>query len=199
MKKLGIFLLVLMLSFNVACSKGETAEQATANALSAIKTLDKESLSKYMDYNDLVESNEDGNVEKAEEADEQLKKIFENLDYKIVATDEKENEAVVKAEITNVDMEKVMGEVIKSAFAEAFSQAFTSSEEQQSDNESEQVINEYFSQAIEENKDSKVVNTVDIKLTKVDGQWKINMNDELQNALMGNMLRIANQLKNVFN
>ncbi len=199
MKKLGIFLLVLMLSFNVACSKGETAEQATANALSAIKTLDKESLSKYMDYNDLVESNEDGNGEKAEEADEQLKKIFENLDYKIVSTDEKENEAVVKAEITNVDMEKVMGEVIKNAFAEAFSQAFTSSEEQQSDNESEQVINEYFSQAIEENKDSKVVNTVDIKLTKVDGQWKINMNDELQNALMGNMLRIANQLKNVFN
>lgn len=195
MKKLGIFLLVFMLSFNMACSKGETAEQATTNALSAIKTLDKESLSKYMDYNDLVELDEDG---KGEEAEEQAKKIFENLDYKIVSSDEKENEAVVKAEITNVDMEKVMGEVIKNAFAEAFSQAFTSSEEQQGDEGSEQIINEYFNEAIEKNKDTKVINTVDIKLTKVDGQWKINMDDDLQNALMGNMLRIATQLKNVF-
>lgn len=195
MKKTGIFLLVLMLLLSVACNKGETAEQATINALNALKTLDKDTLSKYMDYNELVETNENGNDQ---ESEEYVKKIFENLEYKIVSSEEKENEAVVKVDITNIDMEKVMGETMKNALAQAFSQAFSSIGEQQSEEENEEMLNEQFNQAIENNKDSKVINTVDIKLSKVDSQWKISMDSELQNALMGNLLRIANQLKEVF-
>ncbi len=195
MKKAGIFLLVFMLLLNVACSKGETAEQATINALNAVKTLDKDILNKYMNYNDLVETSEDSNDQ---ESEEHVKKIFENLEYEIISSEEKENEAVVNVEITNIDMEKVMGETMKSALAEAFSQAFSSIGEQQSDEENEDMFNEYFNNAIENNKDFKAINTVDIKLTKVDGQWKINMDSDLQNALMGNLLKIANQFKEVF-
>lgn len=195
MKKTGIFLLVLVLLLIVACNKGETAEQATINAINAVKVLDKETLSKYMDYNDLIEPSEDSSEQ---ESEEHIKKIFENLDYKIVSSEEKENEAVVKAEITNIDMEKVMGEAMKNAFAEVFSQAFSNLGEQQSEEENVNMFNEHFNQAIENNKDSKVINTVDIKLNKVDGQWKINMDSDLQNALMGNLFRIANQFKDVF-
>jgi len=190
-KKIGIFLLIAVLLMVTGCSKGETAEQATVNALDAVKTLDKETLGKYMNYNELVES-DDGSES------EYINKIFENLDYKIISSEEKENEAVVKADITNIDMEKVMGEAMKNSLAEVFSQAFSSLGEQQSEAESEDMFNEHFEQAIENNKDSKVVNTVDIKLTKVDEQWKINMDSDLQNALMGNLYRVANQLKDVF-
>ncbi|WMJ78520.1 MULTISPECIES: hypothetical protein [unclassified Sedimentibacter] len=191
MKKIGIFLLIAVLLMVTGCSKGETAEQATVNALDAVKTLDKETLGKYMNYNELVES-DDGSES------EYINKIFENLDYKIISSEEKENEAVVKADITNIDMEKVMGEAMKNSLAEVFSQAFSNLGEQQSEAESEDMFNEHFEQAIENNKDSKVVNTVDIKLTKVDEQWKINMDSDLQNALMGNLYRVANQLKDIF-
>lgn len=191
MKKIGIFLLIAVLLMGTGCSKGETAEQATVNALDAVKTLDKETLGKYMNYNELVES-DDGSES------EYINKIFENLDYKIISSEEKENEAVVKADITNIDMEKVMGEAMKNSLAEVFSQAFSNLGEQQSEAESEDMFNEHFEQAIENNKDSKVVNTVDIKLTRVDEQWKINMDSDLQNALMGNLYRVANQLKDVF-
>lgn len=195
MKKTGIFLLVLMLLLSVACNKGETAEQATINALNAVRTLDKDTLSKYLNYNDLVKTNEDSNDQ---ESEEQVKKIFENLEYKIVSSEEKDTEAIVKVDITNIDMEKVMGEAMKNALAEAFSQAFSSIGEQKSEEENEDMFSEQFNQALENNKGSKVINTVDIKLTKVDGHWKINMDSDLQNALMGNLLGVANQLKEAF-
>jgi hypothetical protein len=184
----------MLLLLGVACSKEETAEQATINVLNAVKTLDEDTLSKYMNYNDLVETNEDGNDL---ESEEHVKKIFENLEYKIVSSEEKENEAIVKVDITNIDMEKVMAETMKSALSEAFSQAFSSMDEQQSEEEYDDMFNEYFNRAIVNNKDSKVINTVDIKLTEVDGKWKIDMDDDLQNALMGNLLSVVKQFEEV--
>lgn len=194
MRKIEILLLVLLISLNVACSssKLETAEQATTNVLAAIKTLDQDTINKYMNYNDLVEQSE------ADNNGFQTKKIFENLEYKIVSSDEKENEAIIEVELTNIDMEKVMGDVMKNAIAEVFSQAFTSESKQLSEEENQQKMNRFLEEAIANNKDSKVTNTVDIKLNKVDGQWKINADELFLNAVTGNMLSVANQIEDSF-
>lgn len=194
MKKIisTLLMIVLMLSLT-ACGGGESAEKATINTIEAIKTVDKETLSKYMDYNELVNINDADNEEDSqdnEDGTEYIGNIFKNMKYKITSSKENGDTAVVSVEITNVDMSNVFTLYIQEAMSLALSQAF--SEEGQTDEDMDAQMTQLLIDTIEENKATTVTNNVDINLTKVDKQWKVNVDENLQNALMGNLLTVAN-------
>ncbi len=175
----------------------ETAEQVVTNVLNAVKKLDKETLNKYLDYDELI-NNE---VEQSEQelADEQIKKMLIGLEYKIISSEENGDTATVKAEITNINMEKVIKDMFGNIFTLAMEEAFKDESLQLTDEEMEQKTYELFDEAIEKYKDEKVTNATDIKLNKVDGEWKISIDESMQNAIMGNLLKATNDIGNSFN
>lgn len=190
MKKIiaTLLMMVLMVSLT-ACGGGESAEKATINTIEAVKTYNKDALSKYLDYNDLVDVNESGSDTAEEEGADYIKNIFKNIDYKITSSKENGDTAVVSAEITNIDMSNVFSLYIQEAMSIAMSQAF--SEEAQSEEDMEEQMNQLLVNLIEENKTTTVTNNVDINLTKVDKQWKVEVDENLQNALMGNLMTVS--------
>lgn len=125
MKKIISLVLIIVLAISVtACNSGESPEQAVSNALQAVKQMDKESLSKYLDPNELIE--EDNDNEGVDSFDEeQISVIFEALEYNIISSKEDGDTAVVNVDITNIDMANVFGQLMQEAISYAFSSAFS--------------------------------------------------------------------------
>lgn len=198
--KIVALVMVLMLLLT-ACttstsSNAETAEQAVSNVLNAVKELDKETINKYLDYDKLI--NNDVDQSEQELADEQIKKMLTRLEYKIISSEENGDIATVKAEITNINMEKVIKDMFGNMFTLAMAEAFKDESMQLTDEEMEQKTYELFDEAIEKYKDEKVTNSADIKLNKIDGQWKIGIDENMQNAIMGNLLKATNDINDSF-
>ncbi len=196
MKKVLALIMVLMLLLTACNSKGETAEKATANALKAIKAFDKEAISEYLNYDELVDS--ENEEESQGLAEKQAKKILGGLEYKIISSEENKDNAIVKVEITNTNIGKVIKDMMGNLFSLAMSEAFKSDSEKMTDEQMEQKSIEFFDEALSKNKDEKITSTVDVKLNKIDGKWKIDMDSDLQNAIMGDLLKATEEMKDSF-
>ena len=193
MKKLLSLMLAVTLVFSlVACGgSGETAEQATKNALDAIKSAYSEKAKEYVDYDELLDMGEDKKLDTEEQvkSDEMAKIIFEGLEYEILGSTENGESATVTANITNKDMSSVMSNLISQAFALAFSGL--------SGDEMDAKFEELMVELIQ-TEDKKVTEEINIDLVKADGKWKINMNDAFIDALSGGMMSYANGMNDAF-
>lgn len=196
MKKILALIIVLMFLLTACNSEQQTAEKATANALNAIKAADKEAISKYLNYDELI--NNENEDESQGLAEKQAKKILGGLEYKIISSEENKDTAVVKVEITNVNIGKVIKEMMGNLFSLAMSEAFKADSEKMTDEQMEQKSIEFFDEALSKYKDEKITNTVEIKLNKVDSKWKIDMDSTLQNAIMGDLLKATEEMKDSF-
>ena len=194
MRRWILALLTFTLAFAFTGCSGESPEQAVTNAIEAIKEMDQEELSKYIEYDDLV--NTDDSTELTEQEEEQAKSIFKNLEYEIKTSDEDGDTAVVNADITNIDMGVVFSEMFMEMFSRAFEVAFSS--DPMTEEETDEMMLNLMADLMEKHKDTTVTNTVSIKLNKVDNQWKIEMDDEFQNALMGNLFSVVESMNEVF-
>lgn len=196
MKKILTLLLILLLPISLAaCSMGESAEQATNNALKAIKQMDEETLSKYLEIDELIEKDSDSS-DPSSIGEEEMLVIFESIEYKINSSEGDGDNAVVNVDITNIDMANVFGTLLQESISFAFSNAFSSSS--MTDEEMDMKMTQVFFDIIEQNKENTVTNNVDIKLHKTDKDWKINLDDTLQNALMGNLFNVLNSIDDSF-
>ncbi|QHI72924.1 DUF5105 domain-containing protein [Aminipila terrae] len=188
MKKfLIIFLCLFIVLTTVGCG-GEKPEQAVKSMLDAVKAANQEAAEKYIDYDKLTDQEEDGSF--ASKNEEIYKLILKNLNYKILSSSEDGDKATVKAEITNIDMKPIMDKMFSDAIALAFSGL--------SDEQLEQKFNKNFEKLIN-NKDNKTItNTVTITLNKKDNHWKIDVSDELANAISGNLITVQKEMKDSF-
>jgi len=197
MKKVISILLVFLLVFGFAgCGGGggETPEQAVKNVFDAVKNNDTEAASKYINYDDLLkagETSEEESTAKSEaEADEMAKSILKHFDYKIISSSEEGDTATVKAEITNIDMKLIMADFISEAFALAFSGLDEATMDAQ--------MKSKFTELIDREDNKTVTKTVDIKLTKSEDSWKIDISDETADAIFGGMISAAEDMSNSF-
>ncbi|AFS79205.1 putative lipoprotein [Gottschalkia acidurici 9a] len=184
MKKVSILLCMFFTMFIFASCSGntETPEQATTNALNAVKSLNKQEAEKYFTYSDLIKEN--SSKEDLLENEETLKLMLKNLNFKILSSDVKNDSAVVKAEITSIDMKPILGEYISQAFSTAMSNAFVQDENNSEDDEMEQIFIDLL-----KNEDNKLLTSVvDVKLTKVEGVWKLDMDESLKDAIFGGLI-----------
>ncbi|WP_019850598.1 hypothetical protein [Desulfitobacterium sp. PCE1] len=192
MKKFfSLFLLVPLVLFLAGCGgegvtakKGETAEQSVKKALNAIKAADTETASKYIDYNELVNAGSTKSLDTEDEkkSEDMSKMIFKNIEYKILESSEEEKTAVVKTEITNLDMSNVMAGFI----SQLLPLAFSGLDEKQLDEKSFEIFTNLVS-----SETKTVTKTVGINLSKGEEGWKIVGDDVLADALTGGLVSFS--------
>lgn len=169
-----IFIIVMMLGL-VACGGGQKPEDVVSSALISIQSTDLESIPKYFKEGDIGSL---GDMEDDESMDN-TKLIFKNLTFVVQEGTIDGDSAVVKTEITNLDMKSIMTEYMQSMMALAFSGL----DESEMDKQAEETLIKLLSR--EDN--PTVTNIVDISLTKSENEWKIEMTEELLNAIVGGL------------
>ena len=193
MRKRMKWIMVFLLSFSlIACSgsKIETAEQAAESILMSIKTGDLRTLGRYVDTKEIF-TVETPTMEVPELDTSQFSAIFEKLDYKINSSTIEGDFTLVKVEITTVDMSATFQQFLTEMFKFAFEQAFEA--ETMSEPEVEEKIAALFKTALDDHQDKRVTNTVDMKLYQEGQQWKLELENEFLNAIMGNLLEANGQ------
>ncbi|HML38601.1 MAG TPA: DUF4878 domain-containing protein [Bacillota bacterium] len=194
MKKKLAILLVLLLAVGLVGCGGESPEQAVKSAFDAIKKSDSTTASKYINYDELLKAGESSEEKSTSEPDEQAGKMAESIlkhfDYKIISSSQDGDSATVKAEITNIDMKTIMADFISEAFALAFSGLDEETMDLQMKNK--------FDELVDRPDNKTVTKTVDIKLTKSESSWKIDMSNETTDAIFGGMLSAAEDLNSSF-
>lgn len=174
----SVVLIVLLLLTLTACNK-ETPEESMSNVLEALKVFDIETMDKYSELADI------SNI-----TSEKTKKLFENLSYSILSTEENDASVKVTVEITNVDMNLVSTDYLVEVMSYGFGTISQFTEEELTDKLSTLLVG-----LIDKNKENKTTRTVTIELVEVDGKWQIaQLNNEVINALTGGVLEATGKL-----
>lgn len=195
-----IFALVTVLSMCLsltACgSNRESAETVVDNAIKAFQSVDQEQTQQYWGDTDFTETSDELTSEDEAYSQELLKKIAEGLTYTITGSSEDEDAgtATVTVEFTNIDMGAVMSDWVADMISQAFGYAFLPEDQQPTDEELNQMYMDSLEEAMDNHADDKVTNTVDISLSLVDDEWKIDTTDDVVNAMVGGMMDFADSM-----
>jgi hypothetical protein len=111
-----------------------------------------------------------------------FKAVLSKVSYEIVSSSVTGKNAVVKTKVTSIDLPKIYGKLITDMLPTLFTQAMSGKED-----DAQAQIMTAFTNSINDPNAPKTTTDVDIKLIKNDKGWLIEANDDLQNALTGNM------------
>ena len=201
MKKIiAVFLSVFMLVGIAGCSsKEKSPEEVITITLDALKEGDYLKASEYVDYEELMDRTDEIDMKELEglnyeDMKPELEKLaalmFRNLDYKILSSEEEKASAMVKAEITNIDMSEVLGEV----FLQMFDLAFSGTDEEEMNKKVLETLTESMSQEVR----TLVTNEVDIELIKEKNKWQINVTDALLDGIFGGIITTIEEMQESF-
>lgn len=193
-KTITLIAFTLLLSLVlVACGNRETPEQAVTNAFNALKNSDMETAQKYFSDSDLLinDSESDGLFNDEEE----YKLLLNNFSFNIISSSEDGDTATVQAEITNIDMASVLLEYFDQIFTVAYENALAG-DQAKSDEEMDAIAEQLFYDLLTSEDNEKVTSTIDINLTRQDNSWKIESDDELNDAVLGGLFSALEDLMN---
>lgn len=190
MKKIIALLLSLtmILSLTACTDKNESAKAAVDKALVAIVQLDVITLSKYIDIDKLQEQQvlTDLDLDIADISKEELNKaklILKNFDYEILDSNEQVDSALVKVKLTNQDMRKLFLQYIQYAFEIVLSES--------DDEIIDQKLDAKFVELLDADDAELVSSVIELSLNKAEGQWKIDINESVLDAILGGLVSIA--------
>ena len=190
MKKIIALLLSLtmILSLTACTDKNESAKAAVDKALVAIVQFDVITLSKYIDIDKLQEQQVLTNLDLdiTDISKEELKKaklILKNFDYEILDSNEQVDSALVKVKLTNQVMRKLFLQYIQYAFEIVLSES--------DDEIIDQKLDDKFVELLDADDAELVSSVIELSLNKVDGQWKIDINESVLDAILGGLVSIA--------
>lgn len=184
----GIVLLIIVLTIVTALLLlPETPEKTVEGMLNSLKNADFEGVNKYTNYDQIIEQSE---LLQNAEADEEMQALlFNQLNWKILNVSKEEENANVEIEITNKDFDKIISNYTQEALKIAFSgESFT--EEEQKAKLKEQLENQEIG--------AKTVTTT-IQLMKQEGKWRIQVEEDLINALLPGLQEALNSLNSIIN
>lgn len=171
-KRLLATLLLALIVLMVGCGPKVSPEDTVKEALAELKNNNIEEFKNYMiDADDFDD----------EEIDDSLVLLVKNLKIEINGSTVDGDSATVNADITNTNFAIVMEEFLSQAMSLAMENAF--SEEPVSEDEMEAMAEDILLEILERDDIEMVTTEADISLEKKDGVWKIEYNEELQNAL----------------
>ena len=172
-------LLILFTLAGCSGSSTQSPQKVVASFLDTCQKGDLEAAQKYTvgQDTDFLNENNPGTPAFVEEMLSKLTygNISESIDGEV---------AHVNLEITNVNMVVLMSSLLSEMIGLAFSG--------DSSEDYDAVMEKRISEMINSSDAVKITTKVDVELTKVDSQWKIDPNDELINAMFGGMLDFAN-------
>lgn len=174
---------VLFLSL-IGCASTSTSkpDSAVSGFFDALKKEDVNSAAKFVK----TDSKNEISYKNAEE-EKIAKAVFSKLDYKIESSVVKGDTATVNAKVTTVDLVKITGNMISDLLPTLMAKALSG--EDQNEAETEKLINQYFTNSINDPSASKTTTDVTINLVKSEDKksWLIDPNDDLLNAMTGNL------------
>ncbi|MBO5452391.1 MAG: hypothetical protein J6A69_00280 [Clostridia bacterium] len=186
-------LLLLTTVFSLAgCGEIKKAERTVNDTFTALKALDFETASEFINIQDVMKT-DDSDEPVDLENNVFLENIFDKLEYEIISSEKiDKNTVIVRTKITAVDMAPVLQDFLTEALQYAFANAFA--DPPVSDEEMNKKMEEIFVGCINKEDLTTVTNEVDIKVVKVDKVWKIEVADELSDALLGGFKKAAEEI-----
>ena len=194
----GILALILCLSLAGCGSQRASAESVVENGIKAFQSADQEAIRQYWGETDFTDvPAEEGAPEENAYGQELLEKLADNLSYRITGSseDEQAGSAAVTVEFTNLDMGTVVPEWIGDVFAQAFGYAFLPEDQQPSEESLSAMYMDSLNSAIDRHKEDLVTHTVDVRLSLVNDEWKIDATDDVIDAMVGGMMTSFSSLE----
>ncbi|MBR2916947.1 MAG: hypothetical protein IKC07_05050 [Clostridia bacterium] len=195
-KQLTALLLVFVLAFAfVSCGDDavKEAEQTVHNMFSALKAFDVEALNKFVEDSEDITDIDDALL--TENTEEIVKAMFGGVDYKIISSEQIDEDTVnVKTSITAIDMKPVF----KDFFASAMQLAFTSAFSDMSEDELTAKMEEMLWEKITAPDLDKITTEVTLEVSKEDGVWKVDADDNFASAIMGGLEEAVEEIESSF-
>lgn len=183
LKKLTLILTLVLFTLTlVAC--GPKPDETVKNFFEAAKKSDFNAMATYMkkEGNKGDFKFDDANQEKI------VKAVFSKISYESVSSTVNGNNATVKAKVTSLDLPRIYGKTVGDLMPTLLASAFSATEnDAKNDAAVENQIMQAFLNAMNDPNAAKTTTEVDIKLVKGDKGWVIEPNDDLLNALTGNL------------
>ena len=174
-----VMVMILTLAFLTAlcgCNEVKDAEGALNSAIAALQSGDYAKASGYINGSEILDNNE--------------MLCFSNLSCSINSSEKTDNSNVkINADITNVNTANAFKDTITQAFSLALSGEV-------SQDEMESKILEIFAQNLSGEDVETVTSTIDINMVKTDEGWKVDANEELQDAITGGLVSASKNLGN---
>ena len=163
-----------------------TPEKTINEMLKSMKEGNFEQLEQYVDYKDLANISALGTNDEEQMTEEEAQKeklFYESLEWKINKVETKGEEATAEIQVTNKNFKTIFNNYIKKVIQKAFSGENTSDEEME-----QYLLDEFKNESID-----KITTTQTITLKKQDGKWKIQVNDNLRNAVYPGLTETMNE------
>ena len=164
-----------------------TAKNPTDSVISFIEYLKSGDLNGAKEYTN-ESSLEMLGIDSETEDIEMVKLFFKNVNLNIVEVTKDSNQAIVKVEITNRDLKTIMQNYMQKALELAMSSINSSNTTE----DMESQLQEFFKSQFESTQIENVTTSVDIVLIKVDGDWKIVLDENLRDAILPGLTEISN-------
>ena len=189
-----IVVIATIMTLLTGCGEAKKAEKTVEKTFKALQKLDIETASSYINVDEIMESDEDS---LSADDDILMENLFGKLEYEIVSSEKiDKNTVVVKTKITTIAMESVLGEYFLKIMEYSFANIFANP--QPTDEEMDEKAKEILSECFAKEDLEKLTSEVEIKVVKVDKQWKIESSDALADALLGGLMQAAEDLANSF-
>lgn len=199
MKKLMCMVLAIALMVPLAGCSRASAESVVEDAIQAFQSADVDAIRQSWGNTDLASSED--SAEDDAYTQQLLEPIASGLTYQITDSteDAKARTATVTVEFTSIDMSAVFSEWMGELVSQALGYAFLPADQQPSEEELSELSIEIFCDVVENHTDDKVTNTVDIPLSLVENEWKIDTSDEVLDAMTGGMITTLTSLDDTLN
>ncbi|MEH7128739.1 hypothetical protein V7103_11080 [Neobacillus drentensis] len=194
MKKTFIFMTTIIIAFSLtACNLfGPSPDEVATDFLTSVQKGDWEKASKYVNNKDSKKTLKELTSSKDEET-KFIQDIFKKMSFTVGKVNEADKKATVESTIKTVDTKIILGTIIQEAMQEALAQAFSG--EETDDAAVEKEMTNKLIAGVNEPSAKKVTNKVKINLVKVNGDWKVDVDQELLNALTGGLTSIGEEME----
>lgn len=175
-RKLKIMAVILLTLSLVGC--GAKPDATVKNFFASAQKSDIAAMTTYISKDTTTDSF------KYTDADQEkiVKSIFSKVSYEIVSSSVSGKNAVVKTKVTSLDLPKIYSKLVADMLPTLFAQAMAGNKD-----DTQAQLMTALTNSINDPNAPKTTTEVDIKLAKGDKGWLIVANDDLINALTGNM------------
>lgn len=185
-KIISIILCVSLFStFLSGCVKIPQAESAVKHALWSLKSGTLEDASEFMDVDKIINASNAEISTLPINENVLLEKTFRTFKYKIISSKIIDEKTVnVKIKLTTIDMQPILTEFSALVLQYCFTNSYICPAP--SRDEVKETIEKYLTRCTSKKDLMTTTNELDIKVYKVKDTWRIDLDDNLVNALLGN-------------
>lgn len=182
-----VLMLTLVFSMIMLVSCGVKPDATVKNFFDAAKKTDFGSMSNYMKKN-----GSQGDLKFDDKDQEKIvKSVFSKVSYEVVSSTVDGDKATVKTKVTSVDLPKIYAKTVSDLMPSLMASELAGKNE-----DAKNQVMQTFINSINAPNVAKTTTEVDIKLAKDSSKgWLIEPNDNLMNAMTGNIEKAFSQEK----